>query len=236
MKRTLFVCLSLAVAAAAGAFAQDTMAAKPQSLEDRTSYGIGLNLGRQMKAQGVAVNADLVAQGVKDALAGGDTLLTEDEIRSAMMEMQQKLQEEMAATMKAAAEENQKKGAEYLANNAAKEGVVTLDSGLQYRVITEGGGPMPSSTDSVKVHYTGRLIDGTKFDSSVDRGQPAEFAVTGVIKGWIEALQLMKVGSKWELAIPADLAYGDQGRPPTIGPGSVLLFEVELLDIVTGGS
>ncbi|MFQ5525685.1 MAG: FKBP-type peptidyl-prolyl cis-trans isomerase [Thermoanaerobaculia bacterium] len=230
MRSIFAVCLSLSLGVAGFAAAQ---AEKPESVEDRASYGLGLNMGRQMTAQGVRINVDLLARGLRDGLAGSESLLTDQEIQTAMQTLQQQVQQAMQAKMAAEAEANQKAGDAFLAGNAVKEGVVTLESGLQYKVVTNGAGSLPVSSDTVRVHYEGRLIDGTVFDSSYQRGQPAEFQVTGVIQGWIEALQLMKVGSKWELYIPSALAYGQRGQGPKIGPNAVLVFDVELLEIVS---
>ena len=233
MKNVLVVCLTLALGTSGLALAQE---AKPESLEQKASYGIGLNMGRQMKQQGVEIDADWLARGLRDALAGGKTMLTDEEIQTAMQELQQKLMGEQQKKMAEMAETNVKEGGEFLAANKEKEGVITLPSGLQYKVLTEGSGAIPTAEDTVSVHYTGKLTDGSVFDSSVERGTPATFGVTGVIKGWVEALQLMKVGSKWELFIPSDLAYGPTGKGPVIGPNAVLVFEVELLEIVAADS
>jgi FKBP-type peptidyl-prolyl cis-trans isomerase len=210
--------------------------------KDKTSYAIGLNVGKGLGAnlhQGsVDVDQAILLRGLKDALAGGKTLMTDEEVKTVLTqlqtEMRAKQQEKMKAEqekMKAVAEENKKEGAEFLAANKTKEGVVTLPSGLQYKILTEGTGPKPAATDTVSCNYRGTLTSGTEFDSSYKRGQPLSIAVTGVIKGWTEALQLMPVGSKWELFVPSDLAYGDRGSGPLIGPGATLIFEVELLSI-----
>ncbi|MEM7052565.1 MAG: FKBP-type peptidyl-prolyl cis-trans isomerase [Acidobacteriota bacterium] len=225
------VCLAWAVSACAQE-AADTELAKPESLEDKASYSIGMNMGRGMAQQGVDLNLDYLIRGIADAMAeGGTTLLTDEEMQTAMQEFQQEMIAKQQAKAKEEAEKNQAEGEAYLAENKARDGVTVTDSGLQYEVVTAGEGASPSADDRVSVHYTGTLIDGTKFDSSHDRGQPATFPVSGVIKGWTEALQLMNVGSKYKLAIPSDLAYGERGSPPRIGPGATLLFEVELLSI-----
>jgi len=168
---------------------------------------------------------------VKDALAGGKTALTEDQARAALMEVQNEMRKKQQAEMQAAGEASKKEGDAFLAANKAKEGVVTLPSGLQYKILTQGTGPKPTATDSVVCNYRGTLINGTEFDSSYKRGEPATFPVSGVIKGWTEALQLMSVGSKWQLFVPSDLAYGERSPGPEIGPDSTLIFEVELLSI-----
>jgi FKBP-type peptidyl-prolyl cis-trans isomerase len=171
-------------------------------------------------------------QGMKDAMAGSKTLLTEEEARAALMQLQSEVQAKQQAKAAQEGEANKKEGEAFLAANKSKEGVVTLPSGLQYKILKEGSGPKPKATDSVVCNYKGTLINGTEFDSSYKRGEPATFPVTGVIKGWTEALQLMPVGSKWQLFIPSDLAYGARGTPGgPIGPNSTLIFEVELMSI-----
>ena len=166
----------------------------------------------------------------QDALANGKVQLTDDQIKTVMTALQTQVRQKMEAKRLAEVETNKKEGAAFLAANAKKEGVVTLPSGLQYKILTPGTGPKPTATDSVVCNYRGTLLDKTEFDSSYKRGQPATFPVTGVIKGWTEALQLMPVGSKWQLYIPADLAYGERGKPP-IGPNATLVFDLELLSI-----
>lgn len=230
--RVIPIALSILVLAAA-ACAQEEAApemAKPESLEDRASYAIGLNMGRQMTDQEVPINLDLLMQGIKDGMGDGETLLTNDEIQAAMQEFQQMMMQKAQENQAALAEEGKTAADEFLASNKDKEGVMTTESGLQYEVLTEGDGPKPTSSDTVTVHYTGTLLDGTEFDSSHKRGQPATFPVTGVIAGWTEALQMMPVGSKWKLYIPPDLAYGARGQGP-IPPNSLLTFEVELIGI-----
>jgi FKBP-type peptidyl-prolyl cis-trans isomerase FklB len=179
----------------------------------------------------VEVEPDVVARGLKDALAGGKTLLTDDEAQATMVALQNDVRARQQGQMQQVAEKNRKDGEAFLAANAGKEGVVRLPSGLQYKILTPGTGPKPSATDSVVCNYRGTLIDGTEFDSSYKRGQPATFGVGRVIKGWTEALQLMPVGSKWQLFVPAQLAYGDRGAGADIGPNATLIFEVELLSI-----
>ena len=198
--------------------------------KDKLSYALGADMGNNLKKFDIDINADIYLQGMRDALSGKEILLTDQEIRSLIMAMQQGLQAKQQEKMKAEAEKNKRLGDAFLAENKKVKGVKTLPSGLQYKVITAGKGKTPKETDTVTVHYKGTLIDGTEFDSSVKRGQPATFPVQGVIKGWTEALQLMKEGAKWQLFIPADLAYGESGRPG-IPPNSVLIFEVELLSI-----
>ncbi|MBC7570257.1 MAG: FKBP-type peptidyl-prolyl cis-trans isomerase [Spirosoma sp.] len=203
------------------------------SPQDSISYSIGLFMAQSLKQNGMTdLNSALVTQGLQDAMKGGSTRLSMEQASTIMNAYQQKqFAVKNAESMKESAE-NKKIGDEFLTANKAKAGVTTTASGLQYSIEKEGTGPKPTSTDRVKVHYAGKLLDGTEFDSSVKRGQPAEFGVTQVIKGWTEALQLMPVGSKWKLYIPSDLAYGDRGAGADIKPGSTLVFDVELLDIV----
>jgi FKBP-type peptidyl-prolyl cis-trans isomerase FklB len=219
---TLTICLGLA----APLFAADKNVLKDEKA--RASYAIGMTMAHTLQRQGIEVDADLVARGVKDMLSGTTTLLTPDQAQETLMAFQkefvasqQKKHEELAVKNKAA-------GDAFLATNKNNPGVVTLLDGLQYKVLTNGTGVMPKATDTVTVHYRGTLLDGTEFDSSIKRGQPAKFPVNGVIPGWTEALQKMKVGSTWQLFIPPGLAYGEQS-PPGIPPNSVLIFEVRLL-------
>jgi len=199
--------------------------------KDKFSYALGMNLGGNFKKQSIPVDPDLVARGIKDSLAGGKTLLTEEEARAVLNEAQTVFRKQQQEKMQQLGEANKKEGGEFLAANKAKPGITTLPSGLQYKILQAGTGPKPASTDTVSVNYRGTLINGTEFDSSYKRGQPATFPVTGVIKGWTEALQLMPVGSKWQLFIPADLAYGEHGAGNDIAPNATLVFEVELLSI-----
>jgi FKBP-type peptidyl-prolyl cis-trans isomerase FklB len=205
--------------------------------KDKASYALGMNVGKglgaNLRQQSVEVDQAILLRGMKDALAGGKTLLTDDEMKAALAQLQTEMRAKQEEKMKLAGETNKKVGEEFLAGNKAKDGVVTLPSGLQYKILTEGTGPKPTATDTVSCNYRGTLLDGKEFDSSYKRGQPASFPVSGVIKGWTEALQLMPVGSKWQLFIPAELAYGDRGADPRsgIGPGATLVFEVELVSI-----
>lgn len=200
--------------------------------KEKASYAIGMNLGGGLHRQSVDVDSAALIQGLKDALAGGKTLLTDDEARAALMKLQGEMQAKMQAKAAQEGEANKKEGDAFLAANKGKEGIVTLPSGLEYKIIKEGAGPKPTAADSVVCNYKGTLINGNEFDSSYKRGEPATFPVTGVIKGWTEALQLMPVGSKWQLFIPSDLAYGARGTPGgPIGPNATLIFEVELVSI-----
>jgi FKBP-type peptidyl-prolyl cis-trans isomerase FklB len=199
--------------------------------KDKISYAIGMNVGKNLERQSVEVDPAILEQGVKDTLAGGKTLMTEQEAQTVLTELATEARKKQEEKMQAAGEANKKQGDAFLAANKTKEGVVTLPSGLQYKILKEGTGPKPTATDSVSCNYRGTLIDGKEFDSSYKRGQPATFPVNGVIKGWTEALQLMPVGSKWQLFIPPDLAYGARGAGADIGPDATLTFEVELLSI-----
>jgi FKBP-type peptidyl-prolyl cis-trans isomerase FklB len=199
--------------------------------KDKNSYAIGMNMGKSVPRDLVDVDPAIVARGLQDALAGGKTLMTADEAKATMVALQTDLRKRMQEKTQAESEANKKAGEEFLAANKDKEGVVTLPSGLQYKILTEGTGPQPTAADTVVCNYRGTLVNGTEFDSSYKRGQPATFPVSGVIKGWTEALQLMPVGSKWQLFIPSDLGYGPRGQGREIGPNSALIFEVELLSI-----
>lgn len=208
--------------------------AAPPSKKDY-SYAIGLNIGRSLKQDDVAVDLEQVIAGLTDGIEGSKPRLTDQQIQQAMLGLQRELQARAEAKFKELADKNLKEGEAFLAANKKKEGVQTLPSGLQYKVIKAGKGKSPAETDTVKVHYHGTLTDGTVFDSSRERGEPAEFRVDRVIPGWTEAVQKMKVGDKWQLFIPPDLAYGKNGTPDgSIGPNSVLVFEVELLGINGG--
>jgi len=199
--------------------------------KQKESYALGMNIGMGLKRQPLPIDPATVARGLRDALSGSKMLLTDDEMKAALQQLRmdvEKQQQEKAGTEGAA---NRKQGEAFLSANKTKPGVQTLPDGLQYKVLKEGTGPKPTANDTVTVNYRGTLINGKEFDSSYKRGQPASFPVGGVIRGWTEALQLMPVGSKWELYIPPDLAYGDRGSGPDIGPGETLVFEVELLSI-----
>jgi FKBP-type peptidyl-prolyl cis-trans isomerase len=199
--------------------------------KDKLSYAIGMNIGKNLHRDSVDIDLNLLLQGMKDGLAGGPTLLTDQEAQAAVTELQNNLRKKQEEKAQAAGETNKKEGDAFLAANKTKDGVVALPSGLQYKILNAGTGPKPTATDSVVCNYRGTLINGTEFDSSYKRGEPATFPVNGVIKGWTEALQLMPVGSKWQLFVPADLAYGARGAGPDIGPNQTLIFEVELLSI-----
>lgn len=211
---------------------------KPVELSkaDKFSYAVGYNIATGMKMQNIEVNPDVLASAMKAVINGTPGLMTEAEVMETLKSFEAEMQKKMQAEQGGGANSeqatlNKAAGAAFLADNGKRAGVVTLPSGLQYEIMKEGTGAKPGATDKVTTHYHGTLIDGTVFDSSVDRGQPASFPVNGVIKGWVEALQLMPAGSKWKLFIPSDLAYGDFGSPPKIQPGATLVFEVELISI-----
>ena len=229
MKVLLTAVLSIAMLANQACAGEKKMELKSE--KDKVSYSIGLEIGSSFKKQGIDIDTDAVAAGIKDAISASKPLLTENEVKEVMMAFQKGMAAKQAEKMKGLAEKNTKEGESFLAENKKKEGVKTTASGLQYKVITPGGGPMPKDTDTVSVNYRGTLIDGTEFDSSYKRGEAVSFPVNGVIKGWTEALQLMKVGSKWQLFIPSNIAYGDRGAGGQIGPNATLIFEVELLSI-----
>ena len=207
-------------------------AKKPATTVEKASYAIGVNIGRDLKRNGIEVNAQLLAKGLADAIGAGDLLLSDDEMRAAMTALQKEMATQREAKQAIAGEKNLAEGKAFLAANKGKPGVKTLKSGLQYKVIKAGKGPSPKATDRVKTHYEGRLISGKVFDSSYKRGEPAQFPVNGVIAGWTEALQLMTVGSQWELYVPANLGYGTRGAGADIGPNSTLIFKVELIEVL----
>jgi FKBP-type peptidyl-prolyl cis-trans isomerase FklB len=199
--------------------------------KDKVSYAIGMNIGKNMSKNAVDIDPSILVRGMKDELAG-KAQLTDDEVKTVMTAFQGEMKKKQEEKMQEAAATNKKDGDAFLAANKAKNGVVTLPSGLQYKIITDGKGPKPTAQDTVECNYKGTLLDGTEFDSTAKHGgKPATFPVTGVIKGWTEALQLMPVGSKWQLFIPSDLAYGARGAGGVIGPNATLVFEVELVSI-----
>jgi len=202
-----------------------------ETREDKISYAIGVNVGKGMQQQSVEIDPDIFTKGMKDAMTGAKTAMTDKEMSQVLAAFQKEMTEKQAERMKVIGEKNGKEGEAFLAANKKKEGVKTLSSGLQYKVIREGTGQMPKSTDTVTTNYRGTLIDGTEFDSSYKWGQPAKFPIKGVIAGWTEALKLMKVGSKWQIFIPPDLAYGERGAGNVIGPNATLIFDIELISI-----
>ncbi|HVF71973.1 MAG TPA: FKBP-type peptidyl-prolyl cis-trans isomerase [Chthoniobacterales bacterium] len=227
MKRFI-ICLSALSAASLG-LAQDKPQLKDQ--KDKASYSIGYDIGSTFKKQNIELNADALLAGMKEAMAGKEGTLTKEEREKTLETFQKEMMEKQVAASKEAAAKNLAEGEKFLAENKKKEGIKTTASGLQYKVVKEGNGPTPKDTDTVVTNYRGTLIDGTEFDSSYKRNEPATFPVNRVIKGWTEALQLMKVGSKYQLYIPAALGYGERGAGKDIGPNATLVFDVELLSI-----
>jgi len=225
---------ALAILAAVLLLAGQIWAAEETSLKtkkDKVSYVIGVNVGKGMQQQSIDIDPDIFAKGLKDAMTGAKTAMTDEEMRQVMTAFQKEMTEKQAEKMKVIGEKNKKEGEAFLVANKKKKGVKTLPSGLQYKVIKEGTGQTPKLKDTVTTNYRGTLIDGTEFDSSYKRGQPAKFPVKGVIAGWTEALQLMKVGSTWQLFIPSNLAYGERGAGNIIGPNATLIFDIELISI-----
>lgn len=226
--RILAVVVSLMVLTGI-AYSEDKTPLKTE--REKLSYSLGMDIGNNLKRQSIEIDPEIFSRAIKDVLTGSEPSLSEEEFRETMTNFRKEMMAKQQSQMKAIGETNKKEGEAFLAQNKEKEGVVTLPSGLQYKIVKEGDGSVPKATDTVTVHYKGTLIDGTEFDSSYGRGQPATFPVKGVIPGWTEALQLMKTGSKWQLFIPSNLAYGERGAGGTIGPNATLLFDVELLSI-----
>jgi FKBP-type peptidyl-prolyl cis-trans isomerase FklB len=242
-KAALALPLALAFAAPSLAFAQAAAAPAnaapnfPPELSDyqaQNGYALGLSLGRQFKRDGAAVDPNALTRGMRDAMSDAKPLLTDAQVHAIMIRMQADIQQHREAKASEDAKANEAAGLAFLAANKTKPGVVTLESGLQYQILKAGDGPKPKLTDTVQCNYRGTLIDGTEFDSSDANGGPVSFPVSGVIKGWTQALQLMPVGSKWRLFVPATLAYGETGAGGKIGPNSVLIFDVELLSAKPG--
>lgn len=251
MLKRFLMAMGLAALLVAAAMAQESSAPKDKqetpskqeapslsTKKDRLSYALGLDLGNQLHRLAVDIDPAIFARGLTDATSGNKPALSDDEVRKIIVELrneqmakQQQLQAERAAANKVLGEKNKKEEQAFLADNKNKPGVVTLPGGLQYKILKEGNGPKPTLDDTVVCHYRGTLINGTEFDSSYQRGEPVTFPVKAVIKGWSEVLQLMPVGSTWQLFIPADLAYGERGVPDKIEPNSMLIFEVELISI-----
>jgi len=224
-----------------GTAAKKPGSAAPLALKtpkDKASYAIGVNIGKGLHRDSVDVDPAILMRGLRDALSGGKTQMTDDEVKAAMVALQADLRKKTEAKMAIEGEANKNAGDAFLAANKAKEGVTALPDGLQYKILQTGTGPKPTAADTVVCNYKGTLLDGTEFDSSYKRGQPATFPVGQVIKGWTEVLQLMPVGSKWEVFIPSDLAYGPQGprQGGPIGPNATLVFEIELMSIQPKGA
>ncbi len=234
MKKIIFSSILLAAAALFSPCQAQTSPPAMGKLttdEDRDSYAMGMYFGQLVKRTGLNVNMDLVTQGLNDTVSGNPPLLTQAEMREILNQLQRAVMINRQKQMALESQTNQLAGAAFLAENKSKPGVIALPDGLQYKVITAGSGETPKPTDIVSVNYRGTFIDGTEFDSSTKAGHPAQFPLNRVIHGWTEALGKMSVGSKWELYVPSDLAYGPNGHPPVIGPNQTLVFEVELLSI-----
>ena len=229
MRHALAAMLSLSVLLAA-AFAGEE--SRLEREDQKVGYSIGYQVGGDFKRQGLCVNHEMVIRGVLDALAGSESLMTEDEMARTLVRLQSEARAAQEQQRQELARWNLAEGAAFLAANAKREGVQTLPSGLQYRIVEEGSGRTPSATDTVTVHYRGTLIDGTEFESSYDRGEPATFGIEGVIPGWSEALQLMKEGARWQLFVPPYLGYGERDSD-RVGPNSTLIFEVEMISVDT---
>ena len=227
--RSLILGVLCVLLVAVQGMAQDSAILKTQ--RDKVSYSMGLDIGRMLKMQGVDVDLELVTRGLKDAYTGNQPLLTDEEMQEVLTNFKKEFIAKQQELAKQQGEKNKKEGEIFLETNKKKEGVQTLPSGLQYKVLKAGAGKKPTATDTVTVHYRGTLIDGKEFDSSYRRGKPATFPVNGVIPGWTEALQLMEEGAKWELFIPSNLAYGERSAGGDIGPNATLIFEVELISI-----
>lgn len=205
--------------------------AQPETLEQKAAYALGVDIAESFKKQGIKLDSNNIIQGLKDGLSGNKTAITKAEMTQALNDFKAQLIEKQKKELKVVAGKNKELGDAFLAENKTKQGVITLDSGLQYKVISKGDGAAPKATDKVTTHYRGTLIDGTEFDSSYSRNKPATFPVNGVISGWTEALQLMHEGDKWQLFIPADLAYGERSVGAKIKPNSTLIFDIELIKV-----
>ncbi len=234
MKFAVYALFGLMLVAGPAAAAEQAVELKTET--QKLSYALGLDLGAYFKSLGEDFDLAVIQKGIEDSYKGNTTLLTTEEAAQVQQQFAARQQEKQVKQVMEMAAANQEAAKKFLDENKGKEGVKTTASGLQYKVVKEGTGAVPAGTDTVKVHYKGTLLDGTEFDSSLKRNQPAEFQVDQVIPGWTEALQLMKVGSKYELYLSPDLAYGDRGAPPVIEPGSLLIFEVELLDVTKGAA
>lgn len=224
------VAIVLAVLVAASR-AADELPVPLQDDRDKASYGLGMSFAREFQRTGLDINLEALLAGLEDGMADKEPRVSEEEFAEAMQRVQQKAQQAMLARMKVEGEKNLKVAREFLAKNGERKEVVKLSNGLQYQVLKAGKGATPKRTDTVRTHYRGTFLNGNEFDSSYERGEPAVFGVEDVIDGWTQALLRMKVGDKWQLWVPPDLGYGEFGRPPEIGPNSLLIFEIELLDI-----
>lgn len=231
MKQSFSIVLLITVGALLSACGKQERKTELKTQDEKISYALGLDLGGSLSELHTELDIATLIQAIQDTLTGGDVLLTGKEIAAVMQEFSKQMEAKQKQEAQAQQGKNLTEGEMFMEENKNKEGVQTTTSGLQYKVLTEGDGAKPSATDRVTVHYRGTLLDGTEFDSSYKRGQPATFALNGVIKGWTEGLQLMKMGSKYEFVIPPKLAYGKRGTGAQIGPDATLIFEVELLDI-----
>lgn len=231
IKPAVALCALVALAACQQQSPPEPAAVALDTPEQRLSYGVALGLGRNMANDGMTIDVDAFAAGLRDALSGAEQKLSDEDIQAEMVAFQQRIDAEREANSQALGQANAAAATVFLTENGAREGVLTTPSGLQYEVLEAGAGASPGADDRVQVHYRGTLLDGTEFDSSYARGEPVVFGVGQVISGWTEALQLMQVGSKYKLFIPSDLAYGAGGAGDLIGPNAALIFEVELLDI-----
>ena len=231
LKTAVILALSGVVLTACSQGDTTIAAGSPMTEQDKYSYGFGYNIASNFNANSIDINPAFFNAGVYDAMNGQDAKMTPEQIRDAINALQNRLMAEQKQEQEALADKNLAAGKAFLEENGAKDGIETTDSGLQYQIVSVGDGAIPAATDTVEVHYEGRLLDGTVFDSSYKRGEPAKFPVRGVIAGWTEALQLMPVGSKWKLFIPSDLAYGASGAGAQIAPNATLVFDVELLSI-----
>lgn len=231
MKQSLAIVLLITVGALLSACGTQERKTELKTQDEKISYALGLDIGGSLSELNTELDIVTLIQAIRDTLTGGDVLLTGKEIAEVMQEFSKQMATKQNQEAQAQQNENLTEGEMFMEENKNKEGVQTTASGLQYKVLTEGDGAKPSGADRVTVHYRGTLLDGTEFDSSYKRGQPATFALNGVIKGWTEGLQLMKMGSKYEFVIPPELAYGKRGTGGQIGPDATLIFEVELLDI-----
>ncbi|HEY6953434.1 MAG TPA: FKBP-type peptidyl-prolyl cis-trans isomerase [Bacteroidota bacterium] len=227
--RVLVVAALAFVTIVSGSEAQKKTAIKTE--KQKVSYGIGLTFAKNMKQQSLEIDQDALIRGLKDGLSGAKPAMTEKEVADCMTAFQKDMVKKRSEKAAALAEKNKKEGEAFLAANKSKEGVITTASGLQYKILKEGTGPKPTPKDTVRCNYSAKLLDGKEVDSSYKRGEPAEFVISQVIPGWTEALQLMPVGSKWELYVPSNLAYAERGAGQDIGPNATMIFEVELLGI-----
>jgi len=225
-----FIVVALMLSLGGGTILAQTKTA-PKTKKEKVSYGIGVNIGKNMKMQGLDIDQGYLTQGIKDGLNNSKTAMSDKDMDETMKSFQQEMSTKMQAKQKIEGDKNKKEGEAFLEANKKKDGVITLPSGLQYKILKEGSGVKPTATQTVKCNYRGTLIDGKEFDSSYKRGEPTEFPVGQVIKGWTEALQLMPVGSKWQLFIPSNLAYGENGGGSMIGPNAALIFDIELISI-----